>query len=62
MFNTHGLGAGQYVIYGRFITRGIAAPEWFHRATGLSFVAWAVWWDVEGNLCRSRGPALGVGS
>jgi hypothetical protein len=50
------------VMYDRFIARGVAAPEWFHRATGLSFVARTFVWDVEGYFGCLRGPPLGVGS
>ncbi len=61
MLNTLGLGAGQYVMYGRFITRGIAALELFYRVAGLSFVARTSGWDVEGYLRCPRGPSLGAG-
>ncbi len=56
MFNPYGLGAGQYVMYDRFITRSVAAPEGFHRLTGLMFVSRAFVWDMEGYLARLRGP------
>ena len=47
MFDTYGLGAGHYVMYGRFITRGIVAPKGTHRGAGLSFVARPL-----GGICR----------
>jgi hypothetical protein len=62
MLNTHGLGAGQYVNYGRFITRGIAAPEWFNRVAVLSFLARTTGWDVESCPRCPRRSSLGVGT
>ena len=39
MFDTYGLGAGQYVVYGRFLTWGIVALEKFHCGAVFGFVA-----------------------
>jgi len=39
MFDTYGLGAGQYMVYGRLVTGGVAALEWFHSGADLFFVA-----------------------
>ena len=38
MFDTSGLGAGQCMVYGRLVTVGIAAPEWFNHGVDLFFV------------------------
>ena len=62
MLNAYGLGAGQYVVYCRFITWGIDAPEWFHRGAGLPFVARAAGWDVEGYRRCSCVSSLGMSS
>ncbi len=49
-------------MYGHFITWDIAAMEWFHYGAGLSFLARASRWDVEGYpLCPCE-PSLRMGS
>ena len=50
VFDTYGLGAGQYMVYGCLVTGGIDALEWFHRDVDLSFVARPTGRDVERYL------------
>ena len=41
VFDTYGLGAGQYMVYGCLVTGGIDALEWFHTSTVMwTFLLW----------------------
>ncbi len=62
MFDTSGLIAGQYMMYGRIVTGGIAASGWLHRIAALSFLAGLFGWDVERYLRWFCGTPLGLGS
>jgi hypothetical protein len=48
MFDTFGLGAGQYMVYDRLVTGNIDidAPKGFHRGVDRSFAARSLGRDV----------------
>ena len=62
MLDTFGLGAGQYMVYGRRLAGGVAAPKWFYSGVDFSFVARPNGRDVERYFCRARGTPFGMGS
>ena len=62
MFDTSGLGADQYIVYGRLVPGGVVADEWFHRGVDLSFVARPAGRDVKRDFRCSWGTPLGMGS
>ena len=62
MFDTYGLGAGTYMVYGRLVTVGVADPEGFHSGVDLSFVARTTRRDVERYFRRACETPLGMGT
>ena len=62
VLDAYGLGAGQYMVYGRRVSGGVATPKWFHSGVGLSFVTRPVGRDVQSYFCRTCRIPLGMGS
>ena len=51
VLDTFGLGAGQYMVYGRRVAGGVATPKWFHSGVDFSFVARPTGRGVERYFC-----------